>query len=78
MTRDVLQDMLRQRSFEPIEITLSTGEKRVIAHPEFAALARSTMVLVSPENDRALTITLHHIVSAEPLRENSLPSTSVN
>jgi len=66
MTRDVLQDMLRQRPFEPIEITLSTGEKKVIAHPELAALARSTMVLVSPENDRALTITLHHIASAEP------------
>lgn len=63
MTRDVLQDMLRQR---PFEITLSTGEKKIIAHPELAALARSTMVLVSPENDQALTITLHHIVSAEP------------
>jgi hypothetical protein len=78
MTRDVLQDMLRQRPFEPIEITLSTGEKKVIAHPELAALARSTLVLVSPENDRALTVTLHHIVSAQPTGDRPVSAGSSN
>lgn len=48
MTCDVLQDMLRQRPFEPIEITLSTGEKKRIEHPELAGLARSTLWLLSP------------------------------
>jgi len=78
MTRDVLQDMLRGRPFAPIELTLSTGEKKVIEHPELAGLARSTLWLFSPQSDRTVTITLHHIVSAEPLRETSLPSASAN
>lgn len=51
MTRDVLQDMLRQQPFEPIEIILATGEKYVIAHPELAAIGRTQMLLVPPDND---------------------------
>ena len=73
MTRDVLQDLLRQRPFVPIELTLSTGEKKTVEHPELAGLARSTLWLFSPQNDRTLTVTLHHIVSAEPLRELLAP-----
>jgi hypothetical protein len=78
MTRDVLQDMLRQQPFVPIELTLPTGEKKSIEHPQLAGLARSTLWLFSPQSDRTLTITLHHMVSVEPVRENSIPSPSAN
>ena len=67
MTRDVLQEFLRQQPFEPFEITLSTGERMGVVHPELAGLARSTLWLFSPEDDSQTTITLHHIVSAQPV-----------
>ena len=67
MTRDVLQEFLRQQPFEPFEITLSTGERKSIEHPELAGLARTTLWLFSPKDDSQTTVTLHHIVSAQPL-----------
>lgn len=78
MTRDVLTDFLRKQPFQPIEITLSTGERRAIRHPELAMLGRNVLWLSSPQDDHFQTITLHHIVSAEPLRENQIPSVSSN
>lgn len=71
MTRDVLQEFLRKQPFEAFEITLSTGDRHAIHHPELAGLGRSTLWLFRAEDDHQVTITLHHVVSAEPLREVS-------
>jgi hypothetical protein len=78
MTRDVLTEFIRRRPFEPFEITLSTGEKKVVEHPELAGLARTTLWLFTPQDDRQLTITLHHIVSAQPCQAKTAEPKSSN
>jgi len=68
MTRDVLQDMLRRHPFEPIKMTLVSGETKIIAHPELSALSRTKMLLVSPDCDSPLVVELNDIVFAQPQR----------
>ncbi|MGE0373983.1 MAG: hypothetical protein AB7Q45_01110 [Planctomycetaceae bacterium] len=75
MTRDVLIEFLRRQPFEPFDITLSTGERKRVEHPELAGLARTTLWLFTPQDDRQTTITLHHIVSVEPIAAKTVAST---
>ncbi len=51
MTLDAIRNVLNRRPFEPVRITMSSGAVLEIRHPEMAVLARSAMIVVSPDVD---------------------------
>ena len=56
----------------PVEVTLSSGDKHVIEHPDYATLHPKTKdLIIFPEDgeDFVLAINPAHIVSIKPLRK---------
>ncbi len=73
MNQEDLRDMLRRRPFQPFRLHLTDGSHYDVRHPDMAIPFRRTAVLGvggQPEQglpERAVTITLLHIVSVEDL-----------
>jgi hypothetical protein len=51
MTRDALRELLSRQPFDPIRITMSSGQEFEVRHPEMAALGRSSMHVNIPSPD---------------------------
>jgi len=63
-------DQIRQRTgnaFKPFALQLSDGRRVLVPHPDFVALGRNVVVVIS-ENDRVIPIDPLHIVSIEEER----------
>ena len=68
---DIL-DFVHKQPFEPFRITLTDGRTFDVRHPEMAMVGRTAMVVgvpepeeVRPVYDRAVTVSLLHIMQAE-------------
>lgn len=74
---DILSFMQR-RPFQAFRITLTDGTAYAIRHPELAMVGRSTIAIgipgpedTQPVYDRLVTVSLLHIMQAEPLDPTS-------
>jgi hypothetical protein len=56
----------------PVEITLSSGDRHVIEHPDHAGLHWKTddLIIFPDEGDFTVVINPAHIVQVRPLRRN--------
>ena len=67
MSRDTIEGLLQKKPFQPFVVRLSNGEEYEVAHPEFAILLKTNLVIGFPDSDRFVWCSLMHINSAEPL-----------
>lgn len=72
MRQQEVRDLLRKEPFQPLPIHLSNGQSYDIRHPEFAALTRTSVIVVTPspdekEVDRIVQCDLVHVVAMEPI-----------
>lgn len=72
MTVQTFREMLARRPFQPVRLTLSSGESFEIRHPEMALLTRTSLLIGVdlaedgvPAEFRILS--LLHVTSIEPL-----------
>jgi len=75
MTLDAIREMLTRRPFEPLRITMSSGQVFDVPHPEMASLARSRMTVTLPDengepSDRVEFLSYLHIAHIRSLQEN--------
>jgi hypothetical protein len=69
-----LRGMLRAQPFRPIRISLTDGRQFEVRHPDLMMVGLGTAIIGLPQPgaddpfyERTTTISLLHIVSAEPL-----------
>jgi len=72
MTVQTFREMLSRRPFQPVKLTLSSGDSFVIRHPEMAMLMRTSLLIdVDPAPDGVPAefkiILLLHVASMEPI-----------
>ncbi len=79
---DVLE-YVQKRPFEPFRITLTDGRTYDVRHPELAMVGRSSVVVgvpapgdPQPVYDRALTISLLHVMQLERLESPASPTSN--
>ena len=59
MNVEAVREMLNQWPFEPFEVVMSSGERHVVKHPEFAILMASRLIVADPVADQAYNSVLH-------------------
>ena len=72
MTVQTFREMLARRPFQPVKLTLSSGQSYEIRHPEMALLTRTSILIgvdLAPDGVPAefKIISLLHVTSIEPL-----------
>lgn len=72
MTVQIFREMLARRPFQPVKVTLSSGESFEICHPEMAMLTRTSLLIgvdVAPDGVPAefKILSLLHVASMGPL-----------
>ena len=72
MRQQEVRDAIRQEPFEPFRIQSSNGRSYDIRHPEFAALTRTSLIVIVPssngnDTDRVIHCDLVHVVEMERL-----------
>ena len=72
MIVQTFKEMLARRPFQPVRVTLSSGQSYEIRHPEMAWLTRTSLLIgvdMVPEGVPAefKIISLLHVASMEPL-----------
>lgn len=75
MTLDAIREMLTRKPFEPLRITMSSGQVFEVRHPEMASLAKSRMTVVLPEadgepSDRVEFLSYLHIAHIQTMQPN--------
>ena len=75
--------LLQERPFRPLRVTLTDGRTYDIVHPEFAMVGRGHVVIGLPRNrsvpvagpifDRAVTVSLLHVMQIEPVKTAPSP-----
>ena len=68
MNADAIREMLNRRPFEPFEVVMSSGERHVVKHPEFAILLPSRLIVTDPAADRAAILSLMHVTELRPVQ----------
>jgi hypothetical protein len=68
MNHGYLQQLLNVRPFEPFAVHLSSGQVYEIRYPGFAVLTRSRLVIVDPDADNMVVVSLQHIARVEILQ----------
>ncbi len=66
MNAEAIREMLNHRPFEPFEIIMSSGERHLVKHPEFAILMLSKVVVTDPLEDRGAFLSLKHVTELRP------------
>ena len=74
MTLDAIREMLTRHPFEPLRITMRSGQVFEVRHPEMASLARSRMTVTLPDetgepSDRVEFLSYLHIANIQSLHE---------
>ena len=72
MTVQTFREMLARRPFQPVKVTLSSGESFEIRHPEMALLTRTSLLVGVDIADDGVPaefkiLSLLHVASIEPL-----------
>jgi hypothetical protein len=72
MTVQTFREMLTRRPFQPVKLTLSSGQTFEIRHPEMALLTRTSILIgidLAPDGVPAefKIVSLPHVASMEPL-----------
>lgn len=72
MTVQTFRDMLSRRPFQPVRVTLSSGQSFDIRHPEMAMLTRTSLLVGTDVAEDGIPaefkiISLLHVASMEPL-----------
>ncbi len=76
MTVQTFREMLARRPFQPVRLTVSSGQTFDIRHPEMALLTR-TDILIGLDEDREGTparfkiVSVLHVTSMEPLTQQA-------
>lgn len=68
MNMETLREWLDRRPFEPFALRLSNGETHEVRHPENVAIGKTRLVIVYPEADRFVHVSLIHVNSIEALQ----------
>ena len=63
MNADAVKRLLKQIPFEPLDVTLSSGQSYIIKHPECAMVLKNTLVIGDIENDYVNWCSLIHITN---------------
>jgi hypothetical protein len=72
MTVQTFKEMLSRRPFQPVRVTLSSGQSYEIRHPENALLTRTTLLVGVDETPDGVPaefkiLSLLHVTSMEPI-----------
>ena len=72
MTVQTFREMLARRPFQPVRLTLSSGQSFEIRHPEMALLTRTSILIGTDLSDDGVPaefkiISLLHVASMEPM-----------
>jgi hypothetical protein len=72
MTTQTFRDMLTRRPFQPVRLTLSSGQAFEIRHPEMAMLTRTSILIGTDIDEEGVPqefkiVSLLHVTSIEPL-----------
>ena len=72
MTVQTFREMLGRRPFQPVKLTLSSGQAFEIRHPEMAMLTRTSILIGTDVDAEGVPaefkiISLLHVASMEPL-----------
>jgi hypothetical protein len=72
MTVQALREMLARRPFQPVKLTLSSGQSFEIRHPEMAFLTRTSILIGTDFAEDGVPaefkiISLLHVASMEPM-----------
>jgi hypothetical protein len=72
MTVQTFREMLARRPFEPVKLTLSSGQTFEIRHPEMAFLTRTSILIGIDLAEDGIPaefkiVSLLHVASMEPL-----------
>ena len=81
MRPEDIREFLQRRPFQPFRLTLTDGRTYEVRHPELAMVGRSTVIVglpapgeVEPVFDRAVTVSLLHIMQMQPVESPGSPS----
>ncbi len=72
MTVQTFREMLARRPFQPVKLTLSSGQSFEIRHPEMAMLTRTSILIGTDVAEDGVpaefkVVSLLHVASIEPL-----------
>jgi hypothetical protein len=72
MTLQTFREMLNRRPFQPVKLTLSSGQAFEIRHPEMAMLTRTSLLIGTDVAEDGIPaefkiVSLLHVASMEPL-----------
>ena len=71
MTVQTFREMLARRPFQPVKLTLSSGQSFEIRHPEMALLTRTSILIGTDIADGVPAefkiVSLLHVASMEPI-----------
>ena len=72
MTLQTFREMLSRRPFQPVRLTLSSGQSYEIRHPEMAMLTRTSLLVGTDVAEDGVPaefkiISLLHVTAIEPL-----------
>lgn len=65
MSHENLNELLTDAPFRPFTVCTTRGKECSVAHPEFAILSKSQIVIVDPKTERVSIIGLSQIASVE-------------
>ena len=68
MNGEAIRELLMRRPFEPFEVIMSSGERHLVKHPEFAILMLSRVIVTDPVADRAAILSLKHVTELRPVQ----------
>ncbi len=81
MRPEDIREFLQRRPFQPFRLTLTDGRSYDVRHPELAMVGRSTVIVglpapgeAEPVFDRAVTVSLLHIMQMQPVESPGGPS----
>jgi hypothetical protein len=72
MTHENLYELLTDAPFRPFTVCTTGGKECVVAHPEFAILSKTQIVVVDPKTERVSIISLTQIASVEAEHEQTV------
>lgn len=72
MTVQTFREMLSRRPFQPVKLTLSSGQSFEIRHPKMAMLTRTSILIGTDVAEDGVpaefkVVSLLHVASMEPL-----------
>lgn len=81
MRPEDIREFLHRRPFQPFQLTLTDGQTYEVRQPELAMVGRSTVIVglpapgeAEPVFDRAVTVSLLHIMQVQPVEPPGTPS----